>query len=64
MQNNTISRFLRRRDVEKMTGLSKSTIYAKMANEEFPRPIRLGARSVAWVEHHIQEWMSAQIQMA
>jgi predicted DNA-binding transcriptional regulator AlpA len=31
-----------------LTGLARSTIYAKLAddNENFPRPIRLGARSV------------------
>lgn len=64
MQSNTISRFLRRPDVEKITGLSKSTIYAKMANGEFPAQIKLGPRLVVWAEAHVQEWMSAQMQVA
>ena len=37
---------LRRPAVEAMTGLSRSTIYAMMAEGEFPRPLKLGKRAV------------------
>lgn len=37
----SIQRILRRPDVENATGLSRSTIYAMMADGEFPRPIQL-----------------------
>lgn len=47
---------LRRHAVEDITGLSRSTIYAMMATGQFPRPIKLSARAVAWPESVIQAW--------
>lgn len=61
---NSIGKFLRRRDVEAMTSLSKSSIYAKMANGEFPPQIKLGPRRVVWAETEIQQWMTSQMQVA
>lgn len=52
---------LRRRDVEKLTALSRSRIYALMESGDFPKPCRLGTMSVAWVESEIQSWISARI---
>jgi prophage regulatory protein len=55
------SRILRRHQVERRTGLSRSTIYARMANDAFPRPINLGgARAVGWLESEIEEWLQAR----
>lgn len=55
-------RFMRRRDVEQRTGLSRSTIYAYMSEGTFPTPIRIGAKStVAWLEHEVEAWMRKQI---
>ncbi|MBL4874249.1 MAG: AlpA family phage regulatory protein [Rhodobacteraceae bacterium] len=48
----------RRSSVEKITGLSRSLIYEMMAREEFPRPIRIGRRAVAWRESDIAEWQA------
>ncbi|KGU41816.1 helix-turn-helix transcriptional regulator [Xanthomonas citri] len=53
-------RFLRIPDVMSRTGLSKSTIYAKIRLKEFPAPVSLGSIS-AWVESEISEWMDAQV---
>ncbi|OOW67140.1 hypothetical protein Xmar_07990 [Xanthomonas axonopodis pv. martyniicola] len=53
-------RFLRIREVMIRTGLSKSTIYAKIRLKEFPSPVSLGSIS-AWVESEISEWMDAQV---
>jgi len=50
---------LRRDAVERMTGLPRSTLYAKIAAGEFPRPIKLGARSVGWFERDIAAWQKA-----
>ena len=41
---------LRRPDVERITGLSRSTIYAWMTRGEFTQQVKLGARLVAWRE--------------
>lgn len=55
------SRLLRRREVETITGLSRSTIYLKMDNDDFPRPVDLGARSVAWVESEVNAWIEDRV---
>lgn len=47
--------------VRARTGLSRSSIYAKVSSGEFPKPIALGARSVAWVESEISAWIQARI---
>ena len=35
-------RLLRRRHVEEVTGMSRSSIYRLMQNGEFPRPVKIG----------------------
>lgn len=53
--------FLRRKVVEKRTGLSRSSLYAAMARNEFPKPVPIGAKSVAWVEAEVAAWMLEKI---
>ena len=48
---------LRRPDVEKRCGLSRSTIYQLMTEDAFPRPVRLGKRAVGWREFDIASWL-------
>ena len=43
-----------------ITGLPKSTVYAKMLNGEFPRPIKLGRRAVGWKSEELKAWISKQ----
>lgn len=52
---------LRRKAVEQITGLSKSSIYAGIQNGTFPMPIRLTANSVGWVSHEIQNWLQEKV---
>jgi prophage regulatory protein len=52
---------MRRDAVERATGLPRSTIYELMTKGLFPRPIRLGARSVGWLENEIQSWLKARV---
>jgi len=53
---------LRRKQVETRTGLSRSTIYTRIAEGSFPRPINLGGgRAVGWIESEINEWLQARI---
>jgi len=49
--------------VKARTGLSRSTIYLRVAAGTFPAPIKLGcgARAVGWVEAEIEHWLSQQI---
>ena len=51
-------KFLRRPDVEDITGLSRSSIYDMMSRDEFPRPVRIGKRAVAWRDNEIFNWMN------
>ena len=39
------------------TGLSRSSIYKFVAEGRFPQPVRLGVRSVGWLEAEIDEWL-------
>jgi len=43
-----------------ITGLPKSTVYAKMLNGEFPRPVKLGRRAVGWKSEELKAWISKQ----
>jgi len=54
-------RLLRRREVEARTGLSRSSIYARMALGTFPLAVGLGGRAVSWVENEIDGWILARI---
>jgi prophage regulatory protein len=48
--------------VKARTGLSRSTIYARVSQGTFPKPVSLGARAVGWVEAEVQEWLQRQIE--
>ncbi len=52
---------LRLPTVQKRTGLSRSSIYLRMENKNFPLPISLGGRSVGWIESEIEGWLQQQI---
>lgn len=61
---------LRRKQVEARTGLSRSTIYARMRfnpkrpseyDPTFPKPVSVGAKAVGWIESEIDAWLTAQI---
>ena len=55
------TKLLRRRAVEAITGLGRSSLYAKVASGEFPKPIQLGVRAVAWISSEIDNWISERI---
>ena len=55
---------LRLPKVKARTGLSRSTIYLRMSEGQFPRPISLGGRAVGWVESDIDEWLDRQIRVS
>ena len=40
-----------------MTGMSRSFIYAQMAEGTFPKQIQLGGKSVVWSEQEVIKWM-------
>ena len=53
---------LRLPEVKKRTGLSRSTIYLRMASGDFPDSISLGGRAVGWIESEIDSWLAVKIE--
>jgi len=53
-------KLLRRPEVEARTGLSRSTLYDWMKRGEFPQPVKLGLRIVAWRESDVTEWLESR----
>ncbi len=52
---------LRLPDVKRQTGLSRSTIYLRISEGRFPRPVSLGANSVGWPEYEISALNAARV---
>jgi prophage regulatory protein len=48
--------------VKTSTGLSRSTIYLRVSQGTFPKPVSLGGRAVGWLEAEVQEWLQRQIE--
>ena len=42
-------------------GLSRSTIYSRVAEGTFPKPISLGLRSVGWIEAEVDAWLRERL---
>jgi prophage regulatory protein len=55
---------LRLKDVQRQVGLSRSAIYARLADDDFPRPIQLGPRAVGWLQADIEEWIDGRTRKA
>ena len=58
---NMATAILRLPTVKARTGLSRSTIYLRISEGRFPRPVSLGGRAVGWVEAEITDWLDQQI---
>lgn len=47
--------------VKAITGLSRSTIYLRITQQEFTHPVSLGARAVGWPAHEVAALNAARI---
>ena len=52
---------LRMPKVTQLTGLSRSTIYRMVDRGEFPRPVPLTSRTVAWSSSEIDRWIPERL---
>ncbi|MGX1101067.1 helix-turn-helix transcriptional regulator [Amorphus sp. MBR-141] len=50
-------RLLRLKEVVQLTGLSRSTLYRRVADGSFPRPRSLGPNAVAWRLSEVEAWI-------
>ncbi|WP_456412286.1 helix-turn-helix transcriptional regulator [Thiolapillus sp.] len=57
-----VTTILRLPTVKARTGLSRSTIYLRISEGRFPKPISLGDRAVGWVEAEINDWVNQKIE--
>ena len=70
-QTNSDTVVLRRKQVEKKTGLKTTLLYSKFRHNPkrqqdfdptFTTPIKLGnGRAVGWIEAEVEQWLSDQI---
>ena len=54
-----LTRLLTLREVTAMTALSRSSVYALMAESRFPKPLRVGSRAVRWVEQEVLDFIAS-----
>ena len=54
--NVATGRYLRLPDVKAETGLGKTSIYNLIREGEFPKPVKISSRAVAWREGAIEAW--------
>jgi prophage regulatory protein len=50
------------KDVIKVTGLSRSTIYRLMDQDRFPKSIKLSQRIIGFLEEDIEQWIQERYQ--
>lgn len=55
------NQIIRLSEVMNKTGISRSSIYSYMNDNLFPMPIKLGVRSVGWLEHEVDSWLEERI---
>ncbi|EMD9442900.1 helix-turn-helix transcriptional regulator [Burkholderia stagnalis] len=64
--NQTLDKVLRIKRLTEKTGFSRSSTYnktnpaSKYFDPSFPKPIRLGARSVGWLESEVDAWIASR----
>lgn len=51
-------RIVRMPELLQKIGLSKASIYNRVAAGSFPKPINLGGRSVGWLESSVEQWIA------
>lgn len=49
-------------EVQRRTGYSKAWIYRLLREQRFPQSVKIGSRSIAFVESEVDEWISQRIE--
>lgn len=62
--NEIPNRLLKRTEVSKVTSLGKTSLYELMKAGEFPKPINIGARRVAWLQSDVENWITERLAQA
>lgn len=59
-----MQQLLRIPEVLRQTGLKRSTLYAALAKNEFPKPLKLNSsgRAVAFLQSEVDSWIEQRVQ--
>lgn len=60
----TNPKLIRLPEVRRRVPFCRSTIYLMASKGEFPKPVSIGSRAVAWVESEVDAWVEARISAA
>lgn len=55
------NKLIRFSEAQHRTGYGKSWIYKLIAQGRFPKPVKIGSRSIAFVESEVDEWINQRI---
>ncbi|WGL98654.1 AlpA family transcriptional regulator [Arsenophonus sp. aPb] len=56
-----MNKLIRLSEVLHRTGYSKAWIYKLIKENEFPQQVKIGARSIAFIESEVDEWIANKI---
>jgi prophage regulatory protein len=51
-------RVLRLPDVVQKTGLKRDSVYRKIRDGSFPKPLKLSERASGWIEGEVDQWIA------
>ncbi|MCX8617518.1 AlpA family transcriptional regulator [Gilliamella sp. B2923] len=61
MKEKMNKRIIRLADVIHKTGMCRASIYKEMAENRFPKNVKLTSVAVGWIESEIDEWIESRI---
>lgn len=59
-----LDRIIRLPELLRITGLSTASVYRQMAEQRFPRPVRLGKSAVGWRAQSVHSWLESLEEVA
>lgn len=54
-------KLIKLKEVIAKTSICRTSIYSKIAEGKFPKPVKLGARASAWLESEIDQWINDRL---
>lgn len=57
----TTQSLIRLPEVQRRVGYGKAWVYKLIAQNRFPKPVKIGTRSIAFIESEIDEWIDQRI---
>jgi prophage regulatory protein len=57
---NKTDRVVRWPEVKQQTGLSRTTVWRKIRDKEFPAPVKLTDHAIGWRQSDIDAWLASR----